>query len=216
MSTRKKTLRTGVTHNNTTMGPKPSEGKARGRYQKMPVGVSIYLRYLHQDLGVPGKHLVKQFLKYSRTAIYHQMKQPIDAEKTDRRKFNPGRPQILSERNRRLILRQVPLLRKAKRGAFSLRDIRNGADVPKVVSDTTVRRVLHKDGYKCRQSAHKGVLSETDTKKRYKFARAIKKDYPADVWWNCICFYLDGTGFAYKVNPCDHAMRSTRCTRRVD
>ena len=144
------------------------------------------------------------------------MKKPIEATNEDRRKYNPGRPKVISERRTRQLVRQVHLLRKEKKGVFNLRDIRKAAGIESKISDTSVRRTLHKQGFKYRQSAHKGVLSEEDVKKRYRFAKAIKKKYSESVWWDGICFYLDGTGFTHKVNPCEYAMRSNRSTWRKE
>ena len=142
------------------------------------------------------------------------MKLPIEEKQEDKRKRNPGRPKSVTERQHRQIIRQVPLLRAERKGCFFLGDIREAAAVPSSISDTTLRRVLHREGYRYRESAHKGVLSKQDLKIRYKFAKNLKKSFGSDIWWNGICFYLDGTGFTYKRNPCEYAQRSNRYSWR--
>ena len=56
-----------------------------------------------------------------------------------------------------------------------MHDVRTAATVPKEVSDSTVARVLHKEGYALRSKRRKGVLTEKDTKVRLKFAKHAKK-----------------------------------------
>ena len=157
-----------------------------------------------------------RFKKYPQASVYRHMKKEIGNVQTDKRRNNPGRPMLLTVRDKRQILRQLLNLRKEKKGNFTLADIRKKADIPSSISDTTIRRVIHKEGYKMRDSPRKGVLSEDDTKVRYKFAKHAKKMLGKDVWTKEISFYLDGTKFTYKRNPCQNAMRSNRRTYRKE
>ena len=183
-------------------------------YKPIPLEVSLHLRYLHQDGGCSGKELVKRYPQYSRTSIYRHMVKEIGDSECDKRHANCGAPRRLSLRDERNILRQIPLLRKTLRGSFSLNDIRNAADVPKDVSDSTLRRVIHRAGYRYRPSARKGVLSESDARARLKFARNASRTLDKDFWCEDICFYLDGTAFVYKRNPCLYALNSSNMTYR--
>ena len=193
------------------------EVKKRGKYQKIPAETAAYIKYLHQQSGIRGKDLVEQFKMYSRTSIYRIMSEPINGRKgKDKRKSNPGRPCSLTERETRQIIRQVPILRKTFKGCFTVNDLRKAAAVPEEVNDITVRRVLHREGYRHRVSAHKGVLTEKDLKLRLKFAKNMKKTWSRGVWWEAICFYLDGTGFTYKRNPCEYARNCNTKTWRKD
>ena len=48
-----------------------------GRNMKMPLEISVRLRYLHQDKGVKICELVKQFKDYSKSDIYLHAKKPM-------------------------------------------------------------------------------------------------------------------------------------------
>ena len=52
-------------------------------------------------------------------------------------------------------------------------------------------------------------MSERDLKLRLQFARKVKRLFLDTIWTEGISFYFDGTSFAHKRNPCDHA-RSTK------
>ena len=110
-----------------------------------------------------------------------------------------GRPKKLSERDKRTILRQIRLLR-CEDGNWTIKRLMEISNVTHV-SQRTVTRLLHQNGYKYLQARKKGLLSEKDKKDRVKFARKMLKNYDEDVWKNDIAFYLDGVSFAYKRNP---------------
>ena len=59
-----------------------------------------------------------------------------------------GRPRKLSERNKQLLLRQIDVLRRQE-GSFSVKRlmVEEGIDA-RTVSSKTVRRLLHRHGYK--------------------------------------------------------------------
>ena len=175
--------------------------RRKKKYQKVPLEVSLHLRFMHQDVKISGKELVKRYRRYSKASIYKHMVKPIGETVEDRRHTNPGRPSVLSERDRRLILQQVPKLRKEKEGSFTLEDLRTDAGVPKEVSDSTLSRVLHKEGFALRNKRRKGVLTEKDLKVRLKFAKHANKILSTDVWCADISFYIDGVGFTHKFNP---------------
>ena len=61
-------------------------------YRRIPLEVSIHMRYLHQDLNMSGKDLVKRYRKYSQASVYKHMVKPIGDNVEDHRKNNPGRP----------------------------------------------------------------------------------------------------------------------------
>ena len=68
------------------------------KYNKIPIEVSIYLRYLHQDGKVSGKELVKRFPQYSKRSIYRHASLPLGVKVYDKRKQNKGRPYAVDER----------------------------------------------------------------------------------------------------------------------
>ena len=183
-------------------------------YRKIPLCVSVHLRYLHQDLGIKGTDLVKRFPKYRRSAIYRHMLKEVGDVVVDKRKGNKGRPKVLTLRDERNILRQIPKLRRSMQGNFTLKDVRTGAGVREDVCDMTVSRVLHKEGYHLRRARRKGILTEKDVRIRLKFARHAKKALAQDIWSKEISFYLDGAGFAHKYNPCENARATKSMTWR--
>ena len=141
------------------------DGKSKSKvYKKMPLDVSIHLRYLHQDLGVRGKELLSRYKEYPRTTVFRQARKMINDTTVDKRKFNNGRPKKLSERDERNILRQILKLRRSKGKQYSIKDVKIDAGVTGDVSHRTVSRVLYKVGYGCCKALRKGILTEKDLK----------------------------------------------------
>ena len=103
---------------------------------------------------------------YSEASIYKHLIKPVDRDPSDNKKKNPGRPLILTDRDRKRILLQIPKLRKQNEGDFTVRDIRKGADECEDKSANTVNRVLWCDGYSLRNKRRKGVLTDVDLHKR--------------------------------------------------
>ncbi len=194
--------------------PKKKKKVVRKKYKKIPLTLSVSLRVLHQEVEVCGKELVRRNPTYSSSNIYKHMKKPVDVDPVDKRKNNPGRPQLLTPRHGRRILRQITKLRPETNGDFTVGDIRNGADVDEQISRQTVSRVLWHEGYALRHKLRKGVLTCADLIKRLKYAREMKKTTTADFWTKEVSFYLDGSGFTHKYNPCENARRSNAMTWR--
>ena len=69
------------------------------KYSKVPLDVSVHLRYLHQDLKLPLKELQKRYPSYSKTSIHRHSKKAIGGVTVDGRHTNKGRPPKLSERD---------------------------------------------------------------------------------------------------------------------
>ena len=182
------------------------------KLSKMPLHVSIHLRYLYQDKGLKGKELLKKYPMYSKATIYRHARKPIN-NKDDGAQKNTfkkrGRPSKLTTREKRSILREIPKLRESV-GSFTTKRLRAAAGVQTTVCDETIRRFLHSSGYHYFHSRKKGLLTQKDLRLRLKFARKAKK-LPVEekLWTEGIAFYLDGVGFQDKYNPFDEA-RSTK------
>ena len=174
---------------------------------KMPLEVSVRLRYLHQDKGVKIHELVKRFPKYSKSNIYIHAKLPDEVRKLDLRKHNKGRPKKLSIRDERKICRTLLMLR-VNLGPFSIKRLKLEAGVDANISDQTVTRVLRRHGYHYLQSRKKGLMSKHDARTRLLFARKVKRILSQDFWKTGIGFYFDGASWTHKTNPSDQA-RST-------
>ena len=181
------------------------------KLNKIPLKVSVYIRYIYQDKGVRGKLLLDKFPQYSKASIYRHAKRPIDEEKFDKRCLNRGRPASLGERDKRNILRQVHVLRNNEGSSFTVKRIRVAAGIDPSISHMTIRRCLHGAGYGYRRAWKKGLLSQKDLAIRLKFCRKVKRKLSEKVWKTGICFYLDGTGFTHKYNPHDQG----RCTKSM-
>ena len=182
----------------------------RRPYRNIPLAVSLHLRYLHQDMEVSGKELVKKYRYYRPSSVYRHMVKAIADSDGDKRNENPGRPPLLSPRDKRNILNQLPKIRKEMEGQFTIQDVRTSAGISDKVSYMTISRVLYEKGYGYRNKRRKGILTENDMKIRLKFAKHAKKVLSNDIWSKEICFYLDGAGFTHKLNPCQNARR--RCS----
>ena len=181
--------------------------------QYVPLAVSIHLRYLYQDKGVRGKALLKRYPMYSKATIYrHATKEIYKSNQSKRAQTTikqRGRPSKLTDREKRSILRKIPVLRDTV-GSFTTKRLREAASVTTNVCDETVRRFLHSAGYRYFHSRKKGLLTKEDLKKRTKFARrALNLPDQKQLWRYGISFYFDAAGFQHKYNPFDEA-KSTR------
>ena len=120
-----------------------------------------------------------------------------------------GRPKSLNERDVRLLLRTVKLLRKTSVN-FSVKDViqESGLD-QSIAKRRTISMYLNRAGYQHLQARKKGLLSESDKKIRTKYARNAKKilkDFPK-FYTHDISFYLDGVSFIHKHNPLKTALQ---------
>jgi len=78
------------------------------------------------------------------------------------------------------------------------------------VSESTIARVLHEQGYRYRNCRKKGLLNEKDHQCRLAFARKmIKENDHTEFWTDNVAFYFDGVSFTYKKNPKAQAIAPT-------
>lgn len=168
----------------------------------VPLEISMHMRMLHQEMGVPVNHIVKLYKNISKSTVYRHCKKGITTFR-DLRVTNKGRPRKLTIREERKLIRKLFKLRKSERH-FTAKRLRLSSGLMHV-SHKTIQRTLNRHGFKYLQTRRKGRMSENDLKKRVKFARDIIQNYTSDIWTKKICFYLDGKSFQYKLNPCDQA-----------
>ena len=173
--------------------------KPKTKYSKVPLGVSVHLAYLFQDLKLPFSEICKRYPNIPVTTIRRHAKKRIGAAVLDNRTFNKGRPRKLSPRDERAIITSLIRLRENNNGNLYSTDIQNDAGLGHV-SNMTVRRVLASKGYRCTQCRRKGQLSKKDLQTRMRFAQRCK-NLPQDTWTKGISFYLDGTSWVHKSNP---------------
>ncbi len=174
---------------------------------RVPLQVSIHWRYLHQDKNKSCLEIARMndYKKYSKATICRHMKKPIVETVFDKRTRNKGRPEKLTSRDKRNILRQVEILRRDY-GYFTTKRLKVFAGISPQISDETVRRVLRAAGFKYTHSRKKGVLSRKDLTKQLEFAKKVRRLLSPTVWTEGVAFYLDGVGFTHKCNPHDQAL----------
>lgn len=102
--------------------------------ERVPYVSSLHWRYLHQDGKKTWKEIasMKDYKKYSKATICRHMKRKIDDSVVDNRKYNKGRPEKLTEREKCNIIRQVEILRRDY-GYFTTKRLKIFAGVPEDV-----------------------------------------------------------------------------------
>jgi len=145
----------------------------------MKEGHSADMAALHQREGMKIKDLAAIFPQYSQRSVYRHPKRKIrDKDSEYRRKYNKGRPRVMSMRDQRNLLREIPRLRRTER-SFIMARLALEVGLLEKVKLRTVRKYLNKSGYFYLQVRKKGLLTKTQG----------------------ISMYLDGKGFAWKRNP---------------
>ena len=80
---------------------------------KIPIEMSIYMRYLHQHGGMKMFHIVKQYTQFADRSIYrHSKKEVKPGLMQDRKKYNKGTPAKLNSKGERKIIREIPRLQE--------------------------------------------------------------------------------------------------------
>ena len=81
------------------------------KYKKIPMDVSIHVRYLHQDKGDDLKDLILRYQEYSKTSLHRHSKLPNGVYQKDGRHQSKGRKRLLSDRDNRKIIHCLHELR---------------------------------------------------------------------------------------------------------
>lgn len=123
--------------------------------KKIPVEMSVYLKYLHQDNGIPIKRLAKRFKQYSQATIYRHAHGSIHPTTKNTGPKKRGRKSILTDRDEIKLLLEIGKLRETE-GNFTAKRIKQEAGLTGV-SDRTVRQTLNKNGYHYLQARKKGT-----------------------------------------------------------
>ena len=172
--------------------------------------IRAYFRFLMENNDLKNQDLVRKYNIFC-ASLYRiqknenwRLKRNVCGEDIKRRRC----PRKFSECDERLLLQQVDVLRRQE-GSFTVKRLmlEGGIDA-RTVSLKTVRRLLHRNGYKYIQARRKGILTAADHERRLKFACGIKREYTSSLWTEQVAFYLDGVSFVHKYKPADQA-RST-------
>ena len=165
-----------------------------------------YIRLLGKTRSHTAKEVANE-CKVSLPSVYRiwNTKFTKDTEMKQNKRKRGGRPEKLTVRQKRSIIRNINILREENSNFTSKKLLLSSGLNRKDISPRTVRRFLNRNGYHYLQARKKGVLSKTDIRKRYKFAKKMRKEFGCDVWTKKVAFYLDGVSFAHKTNPADEA-----------
>ena len=87
------------------------------KYKKAPLEVSVHMRYLHQDLGIKTRAIIKKYPQYSKSSIYRHANKSSGVVKEQKNKG--GRPTKMSVRDQRILRKYVYLLRETDRTVTS-------------------------------------------------------------------------------------------------
>ena len=161
-----------------------------------------YLSFLLNEKGINVTEIARK-IKISRSSVYRYKNTGInDCKRPSKKCVNKGgRPRKLNKRDVRNLVRCLKLLRQ-REGNFTCKRLAKEAGIDcKNINIRTIRRAMNKEGFKYLQARKKGVLRETDLKKRLSFAKKMKREFSSNVWKEDINFFLDGVSFAYKRHP---------------
>jgi transposase len=141
--------------------------------------------------------------KISKSSVARYVKQLNKPRGHQDKKKRLGRPKILSDRDVRRLRRSIVLLRNYNAN-FTVKELIqfSGLNYSSASYATFYREIL-RAGLKFVNSRRKGVLSDSDCKKRYKFAQKCRKMLKTkpDLFHSDISFYLDGVSFIFKTKP---------------
>jgi len=113
------------------------------------------------------------------------------------------RPRKISPRIGSQLLRQISKLRREE-GHFTVKRLMKQAGLNnKEVTIHTGLRFLRSKGYKYIQPCQKGLLTGSDLRKRFQFAKEMK-EYNYNVWTEKNCYFLRRS-FVHMFNPAEQA-----------
>ena len=169
--------------------------------REIPPETCAYVKLLRNHMKMSFRCIAKECNISVSSALRIVNRPPGIRERRGRR---TGRPRLISPAMERHILRQVKKLRVSE-GSFTIPRLMRVCGLSNAnLSRRTVLNVLHRNGYKFRQSRKKGLLTAADLTKRLHYAQKMAKR-PASFWCKDVGFYLDAVSFAHKRNPLDQA-----------
>ena len=174
---------------------------------RLSVEMSTYLKFLHVEGKVGIRQLWRRYGDHASLAtIYrHATAQlnPVNGVE----KATLGRKRVISDRDKRNLMRVFTKNRNTCSN-FTSKRLLLEAGLTGVCHNRTLRRYLNHEGYFYLQSRKKGLLLESDLKKRLNFAKQLIKDgnNKLSYWTEDIAFFFDGTSFVHKTNPEDQAV----------
>lgn len=147
-------------------------------------------------------------VKISKSSVSRFLKESDDSSKKGTKVTKIGRPNKLSDRDRRLLRRSVFQLRKVNPN-FTLKELVCFSGINNSgASYSTFRREMRALGFQHLQARKKGVVNQRDIQNRLHFAKKCKKvlNKMPDLFHKNISFYLDGVSFVFKTRPLQDAV----------
>ena len=167
--------------------------------------ISDETRALVRFLKMENKYSLREIakkVKISKSSVARCLKTPMITRK-NKRKTNIGRPKKLSVRDRRLLKRSIDQLRQVNAN-FTMKELIRFSGLQCTgASYSTFYREIKSMGFKFLNARKKGVLNQSDCKKRYHFAKKCQKilKIKPNLFHSNISFYLDGVSFVFKRKP---------------
>ena len=135
------------------------------------------MHLLYTEKGVSLKKIQKRCPKFSLPTVYCHATSSVQDIPLIKKKT--GRPKKVTLRDERKLIHTLHTLRYMDKGVTSKKmQLEPGLTH---LSNTTVRGILNKNGYRYLQTRRKGLLSKEDLKRKKEFASNMIL-YPDTVW----------------------------------
>ena len=142
------------------------------KYKNVPLEVSLHMRYLHQDMGMKARDIIKKYPQYSKSSIYHHVNKSLKVVKEQNNKG--GRTTKMSVRDQRILRKYVYRLCETDR-TFTSKKLQLESGITSI-TNRTFRYYLNKLGFRYLQTRKKSLLSSNDLQNRLKFAKQMLKN----------------------------------------
>ena len=120
---------------------------------------------------------VAEICNISRGSVCRVAKEKLLRRSVPKTIFKRGPKFKLSERQQRLLIRAIKVLR-SREGNFTCKRLMQEAGIKQEqVSERTLCRYLNTHGYCYLQSKKKGLITEKDMQNKVKFAKNIRREY---------------------------------------
>jgi len=163
------------------------------------------LHYLHRKEHQPINKIIRMDLPclrgFSTSTIYkHATGKFADARASSGKPVGP--PRKLQVRDERNISRAVRTLRQQYGASFTTTQLQEHTGLSHL-NPSTVRKAMHRLGYRYLCTRKKGLMSATDMKRRVQWARKMRRRFNGadrkEQWRQAISMHIDIVGFEYKV-----------------
>ena len=113
------------------------------KYKKIPLEVSVHMRYLHQNMGVKTRDIIKKYPQYYKSSNYCHGNESLGVVKEQNNKG--GRPTKMTVTDQRIIKKYVYQLRESDR-TFTSKKLQLESGITSI-TNRTFRYYLNKLGF---------------------------------------------------------------------